>query len=1305
MMPDASTLPDLTACDREPIQFSEAVQAHGVVLALLGPTLTVRRVSANCAGLLRRPPEVLLGQPLAQALGETLAAAVHAAAGAWDANPGQPASFMWNDPESADAAGGGFWCSVHRSGDALVVDLESEPRGWSPAATDDLWQQAMAGMSVVRSEGDLDKKLAAAAEFFGALAGYHRTMIYRLDPTDWHGEVVAESLATECEPYLGLHYPASDIPSQARELYLRSPTRVIADIDDVAAPLLAAPHDGDAAPLDLSLSALRAVSPVHLEYLHNMGARATLTGSLVCDGRLWGLVACHHYGPRRLPGRLRALMGWLAQDLATQIALSEAQRAARDRTVLQACRERVIAGMRAGKGLADLISGPELTDVLGAVAAEGVALVGAGRVVTGGVTPDPGSCAELARRLADHAGSPGEKFFATDCLSRHLPGTEGLAATAAAVLAQPLAAGSDMQMLCFRGELPREISWGGNPDKAVHVDAEGRINPRKSFAAWQEVVRLRGPRWSEEELESAREFGVLIDIETRRVAEQAVRDSETRFRTMMDNSPAIVFVKDLDGRYLLVNRRCEALLGKTNAQLEGKRPDEVLPPAMAAEFMANDRAVIESLRTQIVEETIDGPDGPHRMLSTQFPLLDAAGRPTGIAGIALDITERRRAEQARDTALAKYRALVEHFPLGITVCDRDGGIVEANPASERMLGVPLAKHTERSIDGPEWSIERPGGGLLPASEYASVRACRERKLVRDQEMVLVAADGERRWLNVSAAPLEVGNLGALVVYEDISERKRFEAQRRREVALRESDRRFRLMADELPVLLWVNDADGNCTMVNKTYREFVGRPESACTGRQWFGFLHPDDRDDYCASIVEKLGRQEPFHGYCRARRADGQWRWTESFARSVFDSDGGFIGTVGTTLDITERRIAEDALQRSHEELVRRADQLGQLTAALTLAEQRERERLAKVLHDHLQQLLVGASLGVERLSRQLAATGWGRAASAGDDTVDAGLTSLKDLLRASIEATRTLVADLGPPILHDVGLGAALEWLARNMAEHHGLEVALTLETEIRPKPPELRSVLFESVREALFNVVKHAGRERATLRVYRDDEERLCIDVRDEGRGFDVARVVAGDSDGTGFGILAMRERLRWLGGLCDIQSSPGVGTRVLLRAPAERPTATGPAAELVVPGERSGQDATSSARASGERVPVLLVDDHAMMRQGLRALLADEPQLEVVGEACDGLEALELVARLEPRLVLMDYSMPRMDGLEATKQIKARHPGVCVIGLSMYREADRAKAMLSAGASAYVEKTAGADALLDTIRAQLPRFIIG
>lgn len=1162
-------LPDLNECDREPIRIPGSVQPQGVLLALSPQALTIRCVSENSADLLSSPPRALLGRALADVLGEALAAAVRTADARWRpapaGEPTQSARFRWHHETVATD----FWCAVHRSGDTILLELEPQPEPESDGADDAHVRvaQALEGMSRVRSEADLIPKLAAAVDLLRQITGYDRVMIYRFDP-DWHGEVVAESRRDDLPPYLGLHYPATDIPRQAGRLYRESQTRIIVDIDDRPSALLPPQGPDCDAPLDLSRCVLRSVSPVHIEYLRNMGVRATLTASLVHQGQLWGLVACHHYSPRMLPGPTRDLVGWLAQDLATQIALAERLAARAERIALRVCRERVLSAMRDGANLADLLVPPWRDSLLNALGADGVAVIRGDEVVAAGSTPTPQRIKEVARRLGTAVPKPDGELTTTSCLSRLIPGTEDIADSAAGVLILPLTARPDIQLLAFRGEQLQHVSWAGEPGASKAPNADGRLSPRQSFAAWREIVRLQAPAWSDEVITSARALAVLMDIELRRVA-----------------------------------------------------------------------------------------------------------------------------ERARDAALAKYRALFEHCPLGITVWNRSGVIVETNPASTRMLGVESPEHEGWRIDGTEWRIERPDGTPMQPSEYASVRACRGRTLVRNQELMLVAPDGGKRWLDVSAAPLPINDLGALVVYEDITERKLQQAQREAEVAQREGDRRVRLVIDQLPMLIWANEGDLNCTMVNKTYREFVGLPEDACTGLQWLERLHPDDRDAYREAFNEQLRLRRPFYGICRARRSDGAWRWMETHAQPYFDDDGALIRVVGSTLDITERKAAEDALKESHQVLGEYADQLGQLTSALALAEQRERERLAKLLHDHLQQLLVGATFGMDRLERGLAS---GAPAADGLDAA----ANVKKLLQEAIDAARTLVADLSPPILHEGGLKPAFEWLARWMEQTHHLFVALWVDTDVEPTREDLRRVLFESVREALFNVVKHADCDSAQVRIDLDPEARLRISIRDHGEGFDVARLDDGAREGTGFGLLAMRERLRRLGGACGIESTPGAGTCITLSVPLPPTELAEPVREdVAVPAVEQQPPAVPVAANKGAEdagIRVLLVDDHAMMREGLRSLLADQPGITVVGEAGDGVEALEMVARLQPRLVLMDYSMPRMDGLEATRRLRAAWPELCIIGLSMYQEAERADAMRAAGACAYVDKTAGAAALLGAIR---------
>lgn len=380
-------------------------------------------------------------------------------------------------------------------------------------------------------------------------------------------------------------------------------------------------------------------------------------------------------------------------------------------------------------------------------------------------------------------------------------------------------------------------------------------------------------------------------------------------------------------------------------------------------------------------------------------------------------------------ALAKYRTLFDAFPFGIAVTDAAGRIMETNAASVHLLGLSQEEHLRRRIDDPKWNTLRPDGSSMPTNEYPALETLARRTVIRDREMGVALPSGEVRWLNVTAAPLPVEDLGAVVVYEDITLRKQAQVAREAEAALRESERRFRIMADE---------------------------------------------------------------------------------------------------------------ALLESHRELERRAEQLGHLTSELTLAEQRE--RLANVLHDHLQQLLVAAAFGIERLDRRLRG-------QMTDKVAKDALDGVNDLLHQAIDAAHTLVADLSPPILHDGGLPDALEWLARSMRKRYDMTVALSLDRDASPRRDDVRSVVFESVRESLFNGVKHAGCTEARLELKRHPHDQLCIVIEDRGAGFDADQLSRGDVLKAGFGLLSMRERLRFLGGGCVIASTPGEGTRVTLTAPLD------------------------------------------------------------------------------------------------------------------------------------------------------------
>ncbi|MEN6498445.1 MAG: response regulator, partial [Thermoguttaceae bacterium] len=528
--------------------------------------------------------------------------------------------------------------------------------------------------------------------------------------------------------------------------------------------------------------------------------------------------------------------------------------------------------------------------------------------------------------------------------------------------------------------------------------------------------------------------------------------------------------------------------------------------------------------------------------------------------------------------------------------------------------------------------------------------------------------------------------------QQILEREQTEASLQR--VLRDL-RDFHSIVNRSPVVVcrWRVGNDWPVDFVSDNIDQFGYATADFTSGRiLWVAVIHPDDLPRVLDEVDGYLqaGTRE-FSLEYRMFTKSGEVCWVEERDLVVTDDRGVPTHVQGIVLDVTERKEAAEKLKQLNDALEHRAAQLRALACELTETEERERHRLAQLLHDHLQQLLVAGKLRLSRLARRVS-----------DEVLKESLHETAELIDQAITESRSLTAELSPPVLYDAGLAAGLEWLARQMQERHGLRVHLDVDAEAASAANEIAVLLFQSVRELLFNVVKHAQAESAQVRLSRRDHNQVQIIVADQGIGFDpqqLERRAVMD----GFGLFSIRERLSFLGGHLAIHSTSGEGTRMVIKVPlpTQKETALAPTGETwpAGPSGRGPEPSPPDAAArTGQPIRVLLADDHPILRKGLADLLSESQGIEVVGEAGDGEEAVQLAQQTHPDIVLMDVTMPNVDGIQATRRITAELPEVRVIGLSMHEKTDLAHAMQQAGASLYLSKSAPGDELIAAIRDQ-------
>jgi PAS domain S-box-containing protein len=804
--------------------------------------------------------------------------------------------------------------------------------------------------------------------------------------------------------------------------------------------------------------------------------------------------------------------------------------------------------------------------------------------------------------------------------------------------------------------------------------------------------------------------GLRREIRERILAEEQLASAKRRTEAILESVGEAIFGLNLEGLSTFINPagaemfgyRVEDLLGKnTHEILHHSYPDGRVYPVCECPIYAS---LNDGKMHRADDEVFWHKDGRPLVVSYTSTPVWRGERLTGAVVVLRDITERKRAEANLRESEARLRLAHQVARMGTFEWDIHEGVNVWTPELEAMYGLAPGEfeRTQTAWENLVHPDDRAGALRLVEKAF-------ETGAPTQGEWRVTWPDGSLHWLagRWQVFKDDLGKpLRMVGVNLDITDRKEAEQ------ALRRSEQQLELVSNSVPALIFYLDLDRRYRACNDAFtawfgltrEQIIGLHVRELVGEEAWDVIRPRLDQAYAGETIE-YEAEAPYRSGIR---------WIHAVYTPHRDTDGTVLGLVVLVTDITRSKQIEQALRDSEarlrafagrlehlvtertDELMQSQTRLRALATELNLAEQRERRRLATELHDHLQQTLVFGKLKLgqgKRLAQTMPAC------------ADV-LKQVDNVFSDALQYTRSLVADLSPPVLRDHGLSAGLKWLGDYMHKHDMTVTVTVPEQEELALPEDQAVLLFQSVRELLINSSKYAGTGQATVTVEQHDEQ-LRIVVRDEGAGFEPVSAPATATHKGGlsskFGLFSIRERMKALGGTFEIESASGRGTTATLvlplRSPAESKVLTCESEYQEGPHMAPSTQHVLNTVGQSVKTRVLLVDDHAMVRQGLRSVLECYADVEVVGEACNGEEAVASAERLRPAIVIMDINMPKMNGIEATARIKAQYPDITVIGLSVNVGGENQEAMLNAGAALLLTKEMAVEQLYGAIQEQM------
>lgn len=881
----------LKICASEPIHLIGSIQPVGILIAVDKGNFIIQSASQNLDSVFPFTAEEALGQPLSDLIGKEQLAWLEAQRD----QPTLPGALIWPLTLISNGSPLKYDAQVFQSADRFVIELEQQ----QPPSGDvfhDLFIPIRDMLWKLDSESDLLRYAQATVDQVRLLVGFDRVMMYRFD-ANWDGEVIAESKVDGVDSYLGNRFPASDIPPQARELYTRNLVRVIADVNAEPVPIIHRGNKESTEPLDLTHSWLRSMSPVHVEYLRNMGVRASLSISLVQNDRLWGLIACHNFTPNYVTLRSRELDEFIGR--AVSLKLMNMDKDERDRlgSGIRDLLYEMTALIRASDDL-DTVVHLIQEKLLGLVRAIGAVVSIDGKRHILGNTPEPEFVERLISKLRR---CPAASVFHTDDLRQILPDLDRQSQDDDDLSSGLMVAPLDHEMrnfvMWFRLGILRTLRWAGNPKKTVIRDASGvRVSPRISFDTWIETYHDKSLPWSQVEVDAAASLSLaLIEV----LAQKALKHSEESYRLLAENSTDMIARLDLQGYFRFASPACRELFGRESREILGQPLSEMLEDgASIVEEMLEEIRPLGATATRVVKGR--RPDSNSLWVeATLKHSLGSHGQPEILLN-ARDVTQRYNYQLAIEDVHRRNTQILEAAGEGLVSIDGNGLVIYANELAAKILG-----RQEGDIIGLHccevfcWSCD----DSAPEKKHCG---CPFIDTLRDGE----TRQGVQRLLDIDGQPgqfveyvctplVEKQNIAGCVVVFSLSVKP----------AANDQNAATEAILDQATEAVMVTDPHGVISSVNRAFTEITGFLTEEAVGKTPKILKSGVHTPHFYNELWKQLSDKRRWSGELWNRRKNGEIYPQWGSISTVLDVHGEVQHYVYVFSDISKAKQAEEKL------------------------------------------------------------------------------------------------------------------------------------------------------------------------------------------------------------------------------------------------------------------------------------------------------------------------------------------------------------------------------------------------------------